>query len=351
MSPPSPPSFDEALLVLAALRPQDREALLAGVPRPMADRLRAALGRQESSPQIDHDRQRAALARFLRHSSNTPTPSPQRATSRSRAPSPALPFARLRDATPDELAGLLADEPPQVIAVVLAHLEPAAAARIVRELAPNEQADVLARLATLDALAPATLASLEEAIEMKIRRPWLRRAGRTSGLRAVQAILDHVAPGDRPALLTRLRNRQVAVGPPEASAPPVPPSPVPTHGPPAPVSRHPDHPAPSVPPPIRLEFGELEGLASHEWNLLLQVVPPDVAAAALAGAPPALAERVMRAVTPPERDRLRRQIRSLGPIAIRDIQAAQEALCDHACQLMQTGKIRPLPHRPFAAAV
>jgi flagellar motor switch protein FliG len=67
------------------------------------------------------------------------------------------------------IANLLSQEHPQTIAVVLARLGPDQTSKIIEYLPRGMQGDVIARIATLDHIAPEILQDIDEFIDSMLK--------------------------------------------------------------------------------------------------------------------------------------------------------------------------------------
>ncbi len=76
-------------------------------------------------------------------------------------------LAHLEQVEPRMFANILADEHPQTVAVILSHLDLAQAAKAVEELPPEMASDVLFRMAQMDRIVPDMLAVIEDGLKSK----------------------------------------------------------------------------------------------------------------------------------------------------------------------------------------
>jgi flagellar motor switch protein FliG len=74
---------------------------------------------------------------------------------------------RLRRTAPDVLAGILRGEHPQTVALILAHLAPEQATGVVRAMEPEPAAEALFRMARMEKIAPEVLALVEAGLGSK----------------------------------------------------------------------------------------------------------------------------------------------------------------------------------------
>ena len=177
------------------------------------------------------------------------------------ADSDAPPFGFLREAEEEKLSHLLGGERPQTIALVLSHLPPERAGEVLTRFAPPLQVEVVRRLVDLENTDPETLREVEQALETRLSRQFAIERSRAAGpetvariLAACRAsvvgrILDNLAEYDR-ALAEQLGRRPIA-------------------------------------------FDDLAQLDDATLWAVFRAAEPEVALAALLGAPPPLVERIL----------------------------------------------------------
>ena len=131
------------------------------------------------------------------------------------------PFDFLRDAGEEKLAQLLCSERPQTIALVLSHLPAERAGEVLARFAPALQVEVVRRLVDLENTDPEVLREVERALEARLSRQFAIRRRRAAGPEAVARILaacddrvvgnilDNLAAHDRP-LAEQLGCRPIA---------------------------------------------------------------------------------------------------------------------------------------------
>jgi flagellar motor switch protein FliG len=206
----------------------------------------------------------------------------------------APPFAFLREAEEERLSQLLSSERPQTIALVLSHLPPEQAGEVLARFFPPLQVEVVRRLADLDATDTETLREVEQALESRLLRQFAVERGRSAGPAAVArvlaacpqhvvgSILENVAACDAP-LAARLGHRPIA-------------------------------------------FDDLARLDDAVLLDIFRKAEPEVAQAALLGAPPELVERILRRMIPAEAKILRRKLDCPGPIRLSDVEDARQQI-------------------------
>lgn len=220
----------------------------------------------------------------------------------------APPFGFLYDAETEKLAGLLSAERPQTIAVVLSHLPADRAAGVLGRLPADVQADVLRRLADLEETDPTILRELEGALQARFSRQVGIRPKRAAGVRAIGDILE---AADSRLAVQILEN----------------------------LAAHDRGLAERLgPPPV--EFGDLALLDEAALRLLLAHVEREVLSAALIGAPPRLAGRMLGVLPQDDAAEIRRQMDAPGPIKLSDLEEARRRIAERAWCLAAQGRLR-----------
>lgn len=310
---------------------------------------------------------------------------------RVREPVP-LRFAFLQDAGAEMLAQRFAQEHPQTVSLVLAHLPPPRAADVLARLPGAIQAEVLRRLARLEAADEEVVGEVERQLQQTWQPPAEPPWRRPAGLAALEAILAASAPEERPRWLQSLADADpslpMQLGYPQPAAAESPAAAValprwladdapracfgeqetgPLDGravPPAAIGSEIDRlpvgrlfrttgdgpEGPSDTPaakawladePTRLTFADLVALDDDALAQVFQTAGPQITLLALSGAGPDLAARIRRGLPAREAKRLHRQMTRLGPLRLRDVEAAQQQLTQTAQQLVHDGVIPP----------
>lgn len=314
----------KAAVLVASLSRQAADRLLDQMDPQQAKAVRQAV--LEMGP-IDPDEQRRIVDEFFRLRPMVPRPhspgieldgrlaerlswGPPRYAREEAAPSTASdgpPFRFLHDAGGEKLARLLESERPQTVALVVAHLPPQQAANVLARLTPALQVDVVRRLVDLEEPEPDILREVERVLESRFSKQVLMQRRRVAGLAAVAEILeasegqvgmqvlDNLALHDR-RLAERLR-------------------------------------------PVRLDFDDLARLPDPTLATIFPAAEPPLAVLALVGAPPALLERVLQALSESQAKSVRRQLHDLGPTRLRDVEEARRRIAELAQRLALEGRI------------
>jgi flagellar motor switch protein FliG len=205
------------------------------------------------------------------------------------------------------LARGLAQEHAQTICLVLANLPSPQAADLMQRLPPARQAEVLKRLAQLEATAPEVLHDLSEELQ-----PW--------GLSAAELMPN--AWGRSP------RSESGLLAPCLNDAPP--------------------RQAGETPP--LAEFDDLVRLDDAALARVFGAAAPEIVLLALSGANRDLIDRIVCRLPASAGRTLRRQLETLGPTRLRDIEAAQQQLAELAGQMCRDGLIHLPSRRRFTMA-
>jgi flagellar motor switch protein FliG len=229
-----------------------------------------------------------------------------------------------------DLARGLAHEHAQTICLVMAHLPPRQAADLLQRLPPARQAEVLRRLGQLETAAPEVLQDLGEALQ-----PWGFAA--TGGIPAVPGRSPSVEPSFPPA--TGADSGHGAAG---------------RTRPRLHTGQYPDRltacaAEPGETPPLA-EFDDLVRLDDAALARVFGAAEPETVLLALSGANRDLIDRIVRHLPSSAGRTLRRQLESLGPTRLRDIELAQQQLAELAGQMCRQGLIRVPSRRRFTMA-
>jgi flagellar motor switch protein FliG len=245
---------------------------------------------------------------------------------------PQQPFRFLHEARIDDLAQRLAREQPTTIAVVLSHLPAEQAAQALAELPEHAQVDVLRRLASGAQPEPWLVREIEESM-----RSWIAPGGESAtaanGLALAKSIVTASSAANRRRLLStmsdrdgdllhRLTGERKREHAPTAEREPIA------------KARAIAQSMPGSAPQIT--FAKVESLADARLAALWMSAEPQVGLLALAGAPPALVDRVLGALPNSAAASICRQLDDLGPVALADLDRAQHEMAMAAEQLDET---------------
>ena len=120
-------------------------------------------------------------------------------------------FDVLQEADPQQLARFIHSEHPQTVALVLSHVNPAQAASLLFSLPPKLRADVALRMATLDRISPEIVHKIASVIGQKVKA--LGQINRESygGVRAVADMFNRLDSGASKSILADIEGLDTKV--------------------------------------------------------------------------------------------------------------------------------------------
>jgi len=119
---------------------------------------------------------------------------------------------RLRNAAPEVLTGILRGEHPQTIALILAHLDARQSSSVVANMEPELAAEVLYRIARMDKISPEMLLVVESGLSSKTDLSLSEEMTLSGGPQAVAKLLNLTGGTLEKQLLEGIegRNREIA---------------------------------------------------------------------------------------------------------------------------------------------
>lgn len=117
------------------------------------------------------------------------------------------PFEFVKRADPGQILSFIQDEHPQTIALVLAHLTPSVAAMVLEALPDDLQPDVVYRISNMEQTSPEIIRDVETVLERKLAsviRPEMTKVG---GVKNVAELLNRVDRRTEKNILSTLSER------------------------------------------------------------------------------------------------------------------------------------------------
>jgi flagellar motor switch protein FliG len=211
----------------------------------------------------------------------------------------------LQQTGPQQLAVLLREENPQTIALVLSNL-PAEQAGALMSLLPMEvQPPVAARMATLDRISPEVFRRITEVIGSKLKA--VRQVSRSDGIRSLASLLNHVDPTMVDSILSQVEEENQT--------------------------------AASSVREMMFVFDDILTVDKEGMKALLAKCDRKVLTTALKGTTAKVREHFTQCMSQRAADMLTEDMDALGPVRIRDVQAAQAQVVAVVRQLQQQGAI------------
>ena len=211
----------------------------------------------------------------------------------------------LENTDPQQLAMFLKNEHPQTIAVVLSNLSAEVAGGLLKSFPEEAQAQVALRMASLDRVSPEVFQKVAEAIGSKLRS--IRQIGKTDGVRALAALLNHMGVEQTEALLAKVAEQNQPV-------------------------------ADSV-RNLMFLFDDILSIDKEGMRALVGKLDRKVLTLALKGTNAKMREHFTQCMSQRSAEMLVEDMDALGPVRIRDVEGAQKEVILALRQLQQAGTI------------
>ena len=216
-------------------------------------------------------------------------------------------FDSLQRTDPQQLARFIHNEHPQTIALILSHLLPTQAASLLASLPAELRPDVVLRMASMDQISPEIISKIAAVISQKMKNIGGFSREAYGGVRAVsdicnrmdsemsKQILEEIDVSD-PTIATTIRN-------------------------------------------LMFVFEDILTLDETAMNELIGKVDRKVLITALKGTSERLKDHFTHRMSTRAKDMLIEDLESLGPVKIKDVEAAQQQVIAVVRQLEQQGVI------------
>lgn len=214
-------------------------------------------------------------------------------------------FDAIQKADPQQLAKFIHNEHPQTIALVLSHLSTPQAAALLTSLPPNLRSDVSLRMASLDQISPEIILKIAGVIGQKLKA--LGEFSRESygGVRAVAEILNRLDSTSSREILEDVERQDTNV---------------------AETIRH-----------LMFVFEDLLLIDNIGMKEILGKVDRKVLTLALKGTSEQLRNHVLGCMSQRGGEMLKEDMEALGPVKIKDVEAAQQQIISVVRQLESDG--------------
>ena len=219
----------------------------------------------------------------------------------------ALSFENFRKTDPQQLAKFIQDEHPQTIALILSHLDPSQAATLISSLPTETRTDVAVRMADLDQISPEIVRNIASVIDQKLRNLGELSREAYGGVRAVANIFNRLDPNTCSQLLDNIEGDNSALF--ES------------------IRR------------FMFVFRDLEELDSTSLAALINRVNRSVLITALKGANESLRQKFLATQSQRGAAMMLDDIAALGPVKLKDVDAAQQQIITVAREMEKEGAI------------
>ena len=214
---------------------------------------------------------------------------------------------RLRKADPQQLATTLRGEHPQTVALVLAHLDPPHTAAILRELPTAFGGEVIYRMARMEKVSPEMLQLIERALSSDADLNFSQGMSSAGGPAAVASVLNLVSGTLEKELLEGVSERDTMLCEQIKN--------------------------------LMFVFEDLVTLDDKSLQRLLREVDAKQLALALKAASEELKTKILGAMSQRAVTALKEEMEFMGPVKMRDVEAAQSAIVSQVRKLEETGEI------------
>lgn len=216
-------------------------------------------------------------------------------------------FENFRKVDPQQLGKFVQDEHPQTIALILSHLDSAQAATLIASLPAETRTDVAIRMANLDQISPEVVRNIATVIDEKLRHLGEPSREACGGVRAVANMFNRLDPKTCLQLLEGVEKDDPAVF--------------------DEIRRY------------MFVFRDLEDLDMMAIKTIVSKVERNVLVMALKGANDSLRHKFISSQSQRGGEMLAEDIASLGPVKLKDVDAAQQQIIATARELEKEGLI------------
>jgi flagellar motor switch protein FliG len=216
-------------------------------------------------------------------------------------------FDTLQKADPQQLAKFIHNEHPQTIALILSHLNASQAAGLLISLPPELRADVALRMANLDQISPEIISKIAAIIGQKLKA--LGELSRESygGVRAVSEMFNRLDSGTSKEILEAIEQNNPNL---------------------VETIRH-----------LMFVFEDLLLVSAEAIKEVLGKVDRKILTVALKGTSEQLRTHFLQVMSQRGAEMLKEDMEALGPVKIKEVEAAQQQIIAVVRQLEAEGTI------------
>ena len=218
-----------------------------------------------------------------------------------------LSFDALQKTDPQQLSKFIHSEHPQTIALILSHLNPSQAAALLSSLPKDMRGDVATRMASLDQISPDIISKIANVIGLKLRALGEMSRESYGGVDAVAEMLNRL---DSTATKDILDDMEAA--------------------------------SPSLADNIRHLMFVFEDLLLLDVNAIKEVlakIDRKILTVALKGTSEKIKTHILQAMSQRGADMMREDMDAMGPIKIKEVEAAQQQIIAVVRQLETEGVV------------
>ncbi len=216
-------------------------------------------------------------------------------------------FDSLQKADPAQLSKFIASEQPQTIALVLAHLNPSQAAALLSSLPAPLRADIVMRMASLEQISPEIISKITTILEEKLRSLGGFNRESYGGVRVVAELINRMETKSAASILEKIENEN-----------------------------------PSLAVSIRnlmFVFDDVMIVDDQGMREIIQRIDKKTLTVALKGCSEELKQQFFRNMSSRAVEMLREDMEVLGPVKVKDVEAAQQQIVAVVRKLEEDGII------------
>lgn len=216
-------------------------------------------------------------------------------------------FDALQKADPQQLAKFIHNEHPQTIALVLSHLNPSQAAGLLFSLPNDLRADVALRMANLDQISPDIISKIASIIGQKLKALGEMSRESYGGVRAVAEMFNRLDSSCSKDILEKIEGNDPTL---------------------AETIRH-----------LMFVFEDLLLIDQNGIKEILGRIDRKILTVALKGTSDQLKDHFLECMSQRGAEMLREDMEALGPIKIKEVEAAQQQIIAVVRQMESEGVI------------
>ena len=281
----------KAAIALLAMGPEQAELVLRTLDREAIRRLTQEMGLAQG---VSMEQRQLALSEFIRSVSGSDAPTRLNA------------FASLHETDTTMLLDSIRDEHPQTVALVLAHLPPNKASELLAGLPPQKQVEVVKRIAGIDQISSEVIDQVERGLRQRLGHI-MGRTVRSGGVSAVAEILNAADQQTGRKILSTL----------EADAP---------------------HLVEQI-RRVQAIFEDLLHARDEDIRAVLEQLDHETISLAMRTAHQGLKRKVLWNLPAEEARQIGRELQSVAPVSIHEIEAAQQRVAEVVHRLEAAGEI------------
>ncbi len=216
-----------------------------------------------------------------------------------------LSFDALQKTDPQQLAKFIHNEHPQTIALILSHLNPSQAAGLLSSLPVHLRSDVALRMAGLDQISPEIVSKIASVIGSKLKSVGELSREAYGGVHAVAEMCNRLDSGTSLEIIEYIEQENPALGE---------------------TIRH-----------LMFVFEDLLLLDINAIKELLAKVDRKILTVALKGVSEQMRNHMLQAMSQRGAEMMREDMDAMGPIKIKEVEAAQQQIIAVVRQLETDG--------------